>query len=461
MPLETRFSSPDVHIELPESDMGREEKEELNPRDDKDDEATRNDDETTSFLLGAKGMEQQRRGRGQTHDVQKREFFPVLANGVYWLGVVVIAMVTITIALILLASTSPSSATDGVLQQQHHHHHPHRHKPRLNATTNPPPVLPFLWSHGYELSSKNRNTNIGVQYRCEGPLYAEFTVKLQRYATYLVNSGRRPATWGQRELPPNTRILIWGNSHTRQIGLSLMGQHNLREDIDKIVVYDANVNKNMARRFDLGQNRSVYIVANSYVAYSHEWYHLLEKQIKKKLWKMDALLVGTFNTCNAPVQTTFATEMKQLAGNVAGIDCDRIEGPNVTTIAQQFDKSLAYVSMFATYRHKDIDVAHQEMMALQRQQQQQQQSNETGDSRLLVYMDARQYVRGLGVECGSDTRDGVSDCINNATAARKYHRCTGKRGGHADLIAWDLTEFVWHVKELQQQQDVQASNDDD
>ena len=230
------------------------------------------------------------------------------------------------------------------------------------------------------------------------------------------------------------------------MGLSLIGQHNLKQDVEKVILFDQDINKNMARRFDLGLNRSVYVVANSYVTYSLSWKRMLEVQIKKRLKFMDAMIVGTFNTCNAPVKTNFAKEMKEISGTMAGVDCDNIEVPNGTTIAQTFNKSIAYASMFATYRHKDIQQAYNEMKQLQKIPQ-----DET-NKRLFVFMDARKYIQDLGIECGSDSTDDISDCVNTATAARKFHRCTGKNGGHADLLAWDMTEFIWHVKNLQQRQ---------
>ena len=299
---------------------------------------------------------------------------------------------------------------------------------------------PFLFSHSSQLESDNRNHPIGIPYQCRGPHYQQFAQRLRTFAARQIQSGRRPPHWGQRELPPNTRLLIWGNSHTRQMGLSLVGQH---AHIDKLIVFDANLNKNMARRFDLGQNRSVYVVANSYAAYSHKWKRLLELQISKRLFKMDALIVGTFNTCNAPVQTTFATDMEKLSGQMAGVDCDHVEGPTVVEISQYYAGPMAYVSMFATYRHKDVAVAHEMVMDLQRQQE----NVTTSKPRMFEYLDARKYIREMGVECGSPNRNSVSDCVNNSTAARYYHRCTGVRGGHADLLAWDMIDWVWQTKE--------------
>jgi hypothetical protein len=191
----------------------------------------------------------------------------------------------------------------------------------------------------------------------------------------------------------------------------------------------------MARRFDMTHNRTVFVVANSYVAYSHDWLSLLQTQIASKLQEMSAIIIGTFNTCNAPVNTTFKHEMKKIAGQMAGVDCDTVEGPTFSQIVKEYEGPMAYVSMFATYRYKDIDETRDEILQLQNSQ----------ERRTFVYEDARQYIDQMGKECGSPAPKGISDCVNNSTAARKYHRCTGSRGGHPDLIAWDLIDFVWQT----------------
>lgn len=362
--------------------------------------------------------------------------------------------------------------------------------------------------------------------------------------------------WGQRELPPNTRILLWGNSHTRQVALSLVGQHaatvtvsSAKERynttaavaiVEKILIYDAQYNKNMARRFDLGMGRSVYVVANSYVAYADNWQQLLEQQIRKKFRKLDAVVFGTLNSCQAPVPTTFATDMKafsqSVVGQMAGVDCETREGPTFDQVADAYGQSratilypatdvadhvapVAYVSMFATYRKKDVRAARDLVHGMM------QKERETNGTRYYEYIDARSYINEMAYnnndnrqrqrrqlasnngnddgrnddysseddddndielamqrdqenndsndnddsnndksnhplqrhwECGSKARDGVSDCINDAEAERYFHRCVGPAGGHADLIAWDIIEFVWKSQEARAKQQQEA-----
>ena len=204
-------------------------------------------------------------------------------------------------------------------------------------------------------------------------------------------------------------------------------------------IYDPEINEHMARRYDLSQNRSLFVVTDSYAVHTNDWASALQKQIQKKLWKMAAVIAGPFNTCNGPVQTKFAEEMKEMSAKIAGVDCDKIEGPSIAEISKAYDGPLGYVSMFATYRHNDAQEAHDMMVELQRQQDE----SDTLPKRPLTFVNARHYVDAMGVECGSALGDKISDCINNSTAAQYYHRCTGDYGGHPDLIAWDLIQFVW------------------
>lgn len=67
----------------------------------------------------------------------------------------------------------------------------------------------------------------------------------------------------------------------------------------------------------------------------------------------------------------------------------------------------------------------------------------------------RKYIDEIGLECGTDqflpNEDGGSDCKemskkknknDNTRPANEMHRCVGSLGGHPDLIAWEVVEFL-------------------
>ena len=277
---------------------------------------------------------------------------------------------------------------------------------------------------------RDANRTVDIPYQCDGPYYRSFISHLRAFSDDMVTQGEQSFDWGHRTtLPANRKYLFLGNSHTRQTGMALLCQLNVRntESLEQR-------NLAMARRYDLDNGAQVYLVANSYVVHSPKWVELLEKQIGVKLTDFDAVVLGLFNTCNADVNTTFTKEMKEMTDEGSGVDCMKQEGPSLKDVAAAYPGPLVYVSMFATYRHSTYSQAREDANKLR------SRSN-------LLYLDGRQYIRMDGMEeCGSPKRDALSDCANDEDARRHHHRCVGKFGGHPDLIAWDVVEFLYkHV----------------
>jgi len=74
----------------------------------------------------------------------------------------------------------------------------------------------------------------------------------------------------------------------------------------------------------------------------------------------------------------------------------------------------------------------------------------------LIAINARAYIDGIfgGEECATDQMKVVGSCITDPNHAHyaKGHRCFGKYGGHADLVAWDVIEAIYKLYNRQQQQ---------
>lgn len=261
--------------------------------------------------------------------------------------------------------------------------------------------------------------------------YPTTQLNLHSHSDDLVTMGDQTPAWGHRHsLPPNKRYLFLGNSHTRQTCMALLCQlHNVShtESLEP-------TNKAMARRYDLDHGTQIYLVVNSFVVHSPQWASLLEKQIGVALKDFDAIILGLFNTCNnADANTTFAKDMKELQDEESGVDCINQDGPTLAQVAAEYSGPLAYVSMFATYRYKTYSQDRDDAKVL----------HAAGRSN-LAYLDARQYLRMYELEeCGSANRDALSDCVHGEEARRYHHRCVGRFGGHPDLIAWDVVEFLY------------------
>ena len=277
---------------------------------------------------------------------------------------------------------------------------------------------------------RDTNRTVDIPYQCDGPYYRSFISHLRAFSDDMVTQGEQSFDWGHRStLPANRKYLFLGNSHTRQTAMALLCQLNVRntESLEQ-------KNLAMARRYDLDNDAQVFLVVNSYVVHSPKWVELLEKQVGVKLADFDAVVLGLFNTCNADVNTTFTTEMKEMTDEDAQVDCMNQEGPSLKDVAAVYSGPLLYVSMFATYRYYTYSQDKEDASKLR------SRSN-------LLYLDGRQYIRMDGMEeCGSPKRDELVDCANDEDARRHHHRCVGKFGGHPDLIAWDVVEFLYrHV----------------
>lgn len=186
-------------------------------------------------------------------------------------------------------------------------------------------------------------------------------------------------------------------------------------------------------RYTFGNGAVVYHGANDWTIHMRQWPMYLANQTGYPLDKFDRVIVGTTNSCNPPVHTNFADDMKQLLASRFGVDCENPEGPPFKEYAKIFRQPLMYVNMFALYSRARQVEDRREFLATRHHY------------KPLYYEDARKYIdkMGKGVwECGALSMKQRLDCVNNETATMKLHRCQGERGAHPDLIAWDLVEFM-------------------
>jgi hypothetical protein len=192
--------------------------------------------------------------------------------------------------------------------------------------------------------------------------------------------------------------------------------------------------KVMMLRYTFGNGAVIYHATNTYAIHLYDWpKHLAEQANITSFDMFDRVIVGTTNSCNPPVKTTFAEDMKALLTQKYGVTCEQPEGPSFTSYASVFQQPLLYVSMYATYARKRVQEDFHEFRAVR------------NHTRTLKYLNARTYIKKMGTdewECGSLSTKVQYDCVNNSTARLRLHRCSGARGAHTDLIAWDMVEFL-------------------
>jgi hypothetical protein len=270
---------------------------------------------------------------------------------------------------------------------------------------------------------ENNRTDVGILFGCAGKEYNEFGDKLFSFANNISVHGNY---WGRRSDPisRDKSILMFGNSHTRQTAHALVGQHH-----EKVQSASCELGNNICTfRFD--NNVSLYVVTNSPVVHSHNWPDLLEGVVGRPLQSFDAVVLGKFNRwaeCSAKFKQVMARDGKVIDKS---IDIEHIMPPNISAVAEFYSGPIVALSM---YDKKVVKESNKTRATVEKM---------IGDGREnLVYIDARKYVGELG-ECGSDDKSGKSARCDEKSPG---HRCTGPKGGHPDLIAWDVIESLHKV----------------
>mmetsp|Transcript_29 Transcript_29/g.50 ORF Transcript_29/g.50 Transcript_29/m.50 type:complete len:399 (-) Transcript_29:124-1320(-) len=292
-------------------------------------------------------------------------------------------------------------------------------------------VAPAVYSPG------ESHVGFSMRYRCEGPNYDLFSEEMHSFVWK--KSKKMHPLWGKRGLRANSTILIVGSSHLQQVAQSIVCQENqYGSGLVTMKTLDKHGDRAVMVRYTFGNGAVIYHAANTYAVHLNDWPSHLAKQTGLPSFEIfDKVIVGTTNSCTPPIQTTFATDMIKLLEEELGATCELPDGPSFSDYAAVFQQPLLYVSMFAKYARSRVSQDTREWNAVK--------ANGNHSNAVLAYVDARKYIKDMGVntwECGSLSTKTKFDCVNNETARDKLHRCTGRRGAHPDLIAWDVVEFL-------------------
>ena len=244
------------------------------------------------------------------------------------------------------------------------------------------------------------------------------------------------------------RILIIGNSHTRQMASTVLWQYKGQINGSHAMIMTGGTTtasnaskKNVAHVYHLPENHlTIYVLVNHPFVYGRSWKVTLEIDIlHHPLQALDAIVLGTFNRYSERADTKFvkAALDYQRRFPQQGVDFEHIPAPTVQDIARVYAGPLIWVSMFAGYNagaHKE-SLAQIDFVTL------------THNRTNLRSVNGRNYIQELGGdECSSNVGDKVTTCAKRSTSVYKNgHRCTGAKGGQSDLIAWDVVEALHDV----------------
>ena len=348
-----------------------------------------------------------------------------------------------------------------------------------------------------------KGLSMQLEYQCAGDIYESFADDLEGLIQEQVQQSSTSAkgtSWGRRTsiLPPpvkkrqnttattsnNTEvnqeperaILVMGNSHTRQIISNVLCQY--KEQIQKRTVlysedeYDESkvpvakqMTKNIAMVVEFPHNVKIYIVVNCPFVYTHKWDKVLEDVLKRPLQSFDTVVVGRFNDAKASKGTSFEKNMKKMEKDHPewALDFENVGGPTVKTVATKYDGPIVWMGMFAESGHhyhrkaiKEIEILKNQTTTASTGSLRKSDNHSTAQQRHLYAINSRQYIEVLKEklpentttlivdECAVDVRKFVSTCNTNTTDPRYTagHRCMGHRGGHPDLVSWDLIDVL-------------------
>ena len=269
-----------------------------------------------------------------------------------------------------------------------------------------------------------------IPYQCSGPNYDALEAAIRVFRANVEQHGE---TWGRRlyGLPAHSRILFFGNAHTRQLATTLACQQH--EQVTRIQLLDSETE---TTRIDFNNNSTLVMFSDDRVLLSDEWTDYLATAGDISLSDFDAIILGLFNDCRA--------ELKSQA-----YECESMTDIMVRQIADSYASGpMLFVSEMSATR-SDESTAVRDLIRYYR---------DTLQRRNMWFINGRRYISQVKLEgaainetndddadadAGGDTGSSTQDALNDGTSARSLPRCQGEYGGHVDLLGWDVTEFLY------------------
>lgn len=258
-----------------------------------------------------------------------------------------------------------------------------------------------------------------IDYQCQGPRYEAYGKALEHF----VQTQRQPlpSRWA---IPAHGRVLFFGNSHVKLVGKALACQQMEAGQLESI-----NLLRTLgAAQMKFTNNATLVMLVNSFVPYSRDWLALLETELEMTLDSFDAVVYGYMNHCDG--DNAFGRAMQEISNSRPDVDCLNIPAPNLIDLAAVYSKPIAFIQMLDGSRTSETQWLVNKLPSLHRDN--------------ISLLNGRQYRHKIGQECFSPIRLHVSDCAVDPVAVHASHTCSGPLGGTADLVAWDVVDFL-HV----------------
>jgi glycosyltransferase-like protein LARGE len=245
-------------------------------------------------------------------------------------------------------------------------------------------------------------------YRCGGLAYHATFIPAMRSLAFQL-----PEPIGRRNIPisPNATVLVIGNSHTRQM-IQTMVCHFKEQvvEYDPVMVFDSARTDTFMVRFE--NNSTLISLTDNPVVYSPHWVSIVEAIAGRQLKSFDAVVFGRLE--NVPELVAFANST----------------APTLRDVTKEYDGPVVVVSEFGVQGKSVLEDGIKLM----------EEFREHRDN--ISVIDGRKYIKKLQLECATEAYSSMGRCLEiiDKTLADRMHRCVGREGGHADLIAWEITE---------------------
>lgn len=245
--------------------------------------------------------------------------------------------------------------------------------------------------------------------------------------------------WGNRlyPFPNNTNTLLIGNSHSRQTVYSLLCQYD-DQVVDTRGLGPRGINDTLPGSFNsvhFANNASLTYITNSPLVFAKDWKGIFEKYgLLNDIQSYDAVVLGMINDFsprnNPP--TKYAREMLDYVKRHPSMFDERnwkVLGIGIEDVADVYKGPIVVLPMFSK-NAKRREASARETARIWK---------ESGVRSQVQVLNGREHIEALG-ECGATSVLGVDIC--HMENAQSMHRCTGPKGGHPDLTAWDLIEAL-------------------
>jgi hypothetical protein len=266
-----------------------------------------------------------------------------------------------------------------------------------------------------------------TSYACEGPEYDAFAEKLEALLKIFEQQDSalgKSIQWGKRRnspFPDNATILAVGNSHTRQILQTLTCQYKVVQTIDM----ESNTTE-ISRRGSyyltvFANHAKLHLITNHALFYSRKWLTYLHEMTG--LSNIDAMIVGQINGMAEAYNTSFMDLMIEKTSHLEDADFTSVNPPQLKQFAEFYSGPIIAHSLMCYWGYDNFHTMTDVVRSINRPN--------------VQMVNGRAYTGMLG-ECSTNNWLSVGVCGTDASA----HRCVGDRGGHPDLLAWDIVEAL-------------------